>query len=103
MGEYILVPYLHFPLIYFQKVNHLREMSLEPIGNMLECCCASHQVELVCAESGDGGQDKWKSQRGGQDKLKSQTGGQDKLKSQCGGQSAASNCQGGVKKSGTKN
>ena len=95
-------------------------MSVEPIGNMLECCCASHQVELVGAESGDGGQDKLKFQRGGPDKLKSQSGGQDKLKSQSGGQdklksqscgqdklksqsqSATSNCQGGDKKSGRK-
>ena len=75
MGENVLVPYQHFPLKHFQKLNHLREMSVEPIGNMLECCCASHQVELVIAESGDGGQDKMKSQSGGQNKLKSKSGG----------------------------
>ena len=42
-------------------------MSVEPIGNMLERCWASHQVELLGAESGDGGQDKMKSKSGGRD------------------------------------
>ena len=70
-------------------------MSVEPIGDMLECCCAGHQVELVSAESGDGGQDKMKSQRGGQNKCKSQSGGQDKLKSQSGGQNKLKSQSGG--------
>ena len=71
---------------------------MEPIGDMLECCCASHQVELVGAESGDGGQDKLKSQSGGQDKLKSQCGGQDKLKSQSGSQDRLKSQSGGQDK-----